>query len=155
MTVEQKLAARGLALPVPPQPLGAYRATVEANGTLRISGQVPLRDGQVVFKGRVGEALTVEQGKQAAELTALNVLAQIHRHLGGFDRLVQLIHVEGYVASAEGFYDQPGVIDAASNLFADVLGDKAGHTRAVFSQTQLPANAAIILVVTAQIEPQK
>lgn len=153
MSVEQKLAARGLTLPNAPQPLGAYQAVVEAQGLLFISAQVPLRDGAVVFKGRVGDTLTLEQGKQAAELVGLNVLAQIHRYLNGFDRLVRIVRLEGHVASADGFYDQPAVIDGASNLFADVLGDKAGHARAAFSHTQLPANSAVILSVTAEIRP--
>jgi enamine deaminase RidA (YjgF/YER057c/UK114 family) len=153
MSVEQKLAARGLALPTAPQPLGAYKAVVESQGMLYISAQVPIRDGKVVFQGRVGVDLTLEQGQQAAELTALNALAQIHRYLGGFDRLVRIVRVEGHVASADGFFDQPKVIDGASNLYADVLGDKAGHVRSAFSHTQLPANSAVVLAVTAEIAP--
>lgn len=153
MSVEQKLAARGLALPNAPQPLGAYKAVIESQGLLFISAQVPIQDGKIVIQGRVGDTLTLEQGQKAAELTALNALAQIHRHLGGFDRLVRLVRVEGHVASADGFFDQPAVIDGASNLFADVLGDKAGHVRSAFSHTQLPANSAVILVVTAEVSP--
>jgi enamine deaminase RidA (YjgF/YER057c/UK114 family) len=153
MSIEAKLAERGLTLPKAPQPLGAYRATTEAGGLLFISGQVPIRDGKMVYTGRVGEALDVEEGRAAAQMTALNVLAQIAEHPGGFERLVRIVRVEGHVSSAEGFYGQPAVLDGASDLFAAVLGEKAGHTRAAFSQTQLPANATVVLVVTAELAP--
>lgn len=153
MSVESNLADLGLALPQPPQPLGSYTATSEAGDLLFISGQLPLQEGRVVFQGRVGEVLTVEQGKQAAELAALNVLAQIRHYLGGFERLDHIVRVEGHVSSAEGYFDQPAVINGASDLFAAVLGKKAGHARSAFSHNQLPANAAVVLVAIAKIRP--
>lgn len=151
MSIESRLQARGLSLPAPPRPLGRYVAASEAGGLLFISGQLPLRDGKVMFQGRVGESLTVEQGRQAAELAALNVLAQIHAHLGGFERLEKILRVDGAVASADGCFDQPAVLDGASELLADVLGEKAGHARSASSERQLPGNAAVALVVTAAI----
>lgn len=153
MSVESRLAARGLTLPTPPRPLGRYTAVSRAGDLLFISGQLPLRDGRVVWQGQVGSDLTIEEGKQAAELAALNVLAQIHAHLGGFAQLDHIVRVEGYVTSAPGMLDQPAVVDGASELFADVLGEKAGHARAVYAQTQQPANAAVVLVVIAQVKP--
>ncbi|NYI01398.1 RidA family protein [Cupriavidus plantarum] len=152
MSVESKLAARGLTLPAPPQPLGSYTAVSRAGDLLFISGQLPLRDGKVVWQGQVGRDLTIEQGKQAAQLAALNVLAQIHAHLGGFEQLDHIVRLEGHVTSAQGSFDQPAVLDGASDLFADVLGEKAGHARAAYSQTQQPGNAAVILVVIAQVK---
>ncbi|CAG2151710.1 RidA family protein [Cupriavidus plantarum] len=152
MSVESKLAARGLTLPAPPQPLGSYTAVSRAGDLLFISGQLPLRDGKVVWQGQVGRDLTIEQGKQAAQLAALNVLAQIHAHLGGFEQLDHIVRLEGHVTSAQGSLDQPAVLDGASDLFADVLGEKAGHARAAYSQTQQPGNAAVILVVIAQVK---
>jgi len=80
----------------------------------------------------------------------LNALAQIHAHLGGFKRLDHIVRLEGDVASTEGWFRQSAVIDGASKLFADVLGDKAGHARTIASPSQLTANAAVILVVIAQ-----
>jgi enamine deaminase RidA (YjgF/YER057c/UK114 family) len=154
MSIEQKLADLGLSLPEPPQPLGSYTAVSEAGNLLFISGQVPFVDGKLAFKGRVGDTLTIEDGKRAARATALNVLAQIRRHLGGFERLDHIVRVEGHVASVDGFYDQPAVLDGASDLFAAVLGEKAGHARSAYSHTQLPANATVILAVIAQIAPR-
>jgi len=154
MSVEQKLAALGLALPNAPKPLGSYTAVSQTGNLLFISGQVPLADGKLVYTGRVGAELTIEEGQRAAQLVALNVLAQISKYLGGFDRLHHIVRLEGHVASAEGFYDQPAVLDGASDLFAAVLGDKAGHARTAFSQTQLPANVTLILAVIAEIRPE-
>ena len=153
MSVEAKLAERGLTLPPPPQPLGRYTAVSRAGDLLFISGQLPLRDGKVVWQGQVGRDLSVAEGKQAAQLAALNVLAQIHAHLGGFERLDHIVRVEGFVTSAPGMLDQPAVVDGASDLFAEVLGEKAGHARAGYAQTQQPANAAVILVIIAQAKP--
>ena len=151
MSVQQRLAALGLALPQPPQPLGSYTAVSQAGDLLFISGQLPLQDGKVLWKGQVGKDLTIDEGKRAAELAALNVLAQIDAHLGGFERLDHIVRVDGHIASAPGWFAQPAVLDGASDLFSDVLGDKAGHARAISAHFQQPANASVILVVIAQI----
>ncbi|WP_028204414.1 RidA family protein [Paraburkholderia nodosa] len=153
MSVEQKLADLGLALPDSPQPLGNYKAVSEAGHLLFISGQGPLVDGRLRWSGRVGAELTLGQGREAAQLTALNVLAQIKRHLGSFERLHHIVRMEGHVSSAEGFLDQPTVLDAASDLFTGVLGEKAGHARSAFSPPRLPLDLPVELVVIAQILP--
>jgi len=153
MTIEERLTARSLVLPPPPQPLGSYTAVSQAGDLLFVSGQLPLADGKVVWQGQVGKDLTLEEGRRAAELAALNVLAQIHAHLGGFERLDHIVRVEGHVTSAPGWLQQPAVVDGASDFFADVLAEKAGHTRMVVSHSQQPANAAVILLVIAQIKP--
>ncbi|WP_316156988.1 RidA family protein [Cupriavidus sp. BIC8F] len=153
MSVQERLAARGLVLPQPPQPLGSYTAVSQAGDLLFISGQLPLQDGKVVWQGQVGKDLDVGQGRRAAELAALNVLAQIHAYLGGFERLDHIVRVDGHIASAPGWFGQPAVLDGASDLFGEVLAEKAGHARTISSHFQQPANAAVILVVIAQIRP--
>ena len=153
MSVEQKLADLGLTLPTPPKPLGNYTAVSEAGNLLFISGQGPISNGKLMWTGRVGDELTLEEGQEAAQLTALNVLAQIKQHLGSFERLHHIVRVEGHVSSVAGFLGQPAVLDGASDLFAAVLGEKAGHARSAFSHSQLPANLPVELVVIAQILP--
>ena len=153
MSVEQKLVDLGLVLPAAPQPLGNYRAVSEAGNLLFISGQGPLVDGKLRWTGRVGAELTLEEGREAAQLTALNVLAQIKRHLDSFERLHHIVRMEGHVSSAEGFFEQPAVLDAASDLFAAVLGEKAGHARSAFSPPRLHLDLPVELVVIAQILP--
>lgn len=148
--VDRRLAELGLELPPAPQPLGAYQAALQTGALLFLSGQLPIRDGVIRYAGRVGAELSLEEGKAAAEMAALNVLAQIRRHWGGFERLGRIVRLEGYIASAPGFFDQPTVLDAASNLFARVLGERAGHVRTAFAVPQLPANAAIELVAIVE-----
>ena len=152
MSVEQRLAKLGFELPEAPRALGSYRPAVLAGGLLFISGQLPMSNGKLAYIGRVGAELSEADGRAAAQLAALNVLAQIHAALGGFDRLLTLLRVEGHVSSAPGYFDQPRVIDAASELFSEVLGDKGAHTRAAFAPPALPRNAAIELVVIAAVE---
>jgi enamine deaminase RidA (YjgF/YER057c/UK114 family) len=149
--VLERLAALGLVLPPAPQPLGAYKAVVQSGALLFLSGQLPIREGAVVYRGAVGAALTADEGRAAAQLCALNALAQIHRFLGGFDRLRQIVRVDGYVASAPGNFEQPKVLDGASDLFASVLGERAGHARTAFAVPQLPADATVELAVIVEV----
>ena len=149
--VLQRLAELGIVLPPAPQPLGAYRAVVQSGPLLFLSGQLPIRDGVVVYRGAIGAALTADARRAAAQLCALKALAQIHRFLGGFERLAQIVRVDGYVASAPGSFDQPRVLDGASDLFATVLGERAGHARTAFALPQLPADAAVELAVVAEL----
>ncbi len=149
--IDRRLTELGIELPAAPQPLGAYRAVVQAGSLLFLSGQLPIKNGALQFKGRVGAELSLDEGRAAAELTALNALAQIRHFLGGFDRLRQIVRLEGHVASAPDFFDQPKVLDGASDLLSRILGDRAGHARTAFGPASLPANAAIELVVIAEV----
>ena len=149
--IDRRLTELGIELPAAPQPLGAYRAVVQAGSLLFLSGQLPIKNGALQFKGRVGAELSLDEGRAAAELTALNALAQIRHFLGGFDRLRQIVRLEGHVASAPDFFDQPKVLDGASDLLSRILGDRAGHARTAFGPARLPANAAIELVVIAEV----
>jgi len=153
MQVESRLAQLGLVLPAPPPAAGKYAPTVAAHGLLFISGQLPLAQGRLTSPGRVGLELSEADGGAAARLAALNVLAQIQAALHGFERLISLLRVDGYVASAPGWTDQPRVLDSASQLFIDALGDKGRHARTAFAVPQLPLNASIELVVTAAVVP--
>jgi enamine deaminase RidA (YjgF/YER057c/UK114 family) len=151
MNIETSLAQLGLKLPLAPKPVGNYSAFVRVGSLLFLSGQLPIKDGTLQYAGRVGAELTEEQGYAAARLAALNVLAQIHTALGGFDRLEGLVRVEGHVAAAPSWHYAPRVLDGASDLFVAVLGERGKHARAAFNPTSLPLNAAVELVVTAAV----
>jgi enamine deaminase RidA (YjgF/YER057c/UK114 family) len=153
MTPEQKLKELGLRLPSPSRPAGNYVAFVETGNLLFISGQFPIENGTPRYTGRVGAELTEEQGYAAARLAGLNVLAQIKTALGGFERLAHLVRVEGHVASAPGWNNQPRVLDGASDLFAAVLGERGRHARTAFAPERLPWDLTIELVVIAAILP--
>ncbi len=150
--IEQKLAELGFTLDSPPEPIGNYEAAVISGNMLYISGQLPLADGKLVYQGRVGSELTVSQGYRAAELAAVNVLAQIKKKLGTFERLMKIVRVDGYISSSTEFIEQPKVLDGASDLFKKILGEKSGHARTVFGYSKLPKNATVELVVIAEIK---
>lgn len=141
----------GIELPNAPQPAGNYRAWTQAGNLLFISGQLPLERGVLRHAGKVGSDLSEAEGREAARLCALNVLAQIVAAAGSWDRLETLVRVEGHVNSAPGFTNQHQVLDGASDLFAQLLGDRAGHARAAFGAGELPLNAAVELVVVASL----
>jgi enamine deaminase RidA (YjgF/YER057c/UK114 family) len=153
MSIATKLAELGLQLPSAPRPAGNYAATVRAGNLLFISGQFPIENGELRYVGRVGAELSETEGYAAARLAALNVLAQIHAALGGFERLEQIVRVEGHVASAPGWNNAPKVLDGASDLFVAVLAERGRHTRTAFTPPGLPLNVAVELVVTASIQP--
>ena len=153
MIVEIQLEKMGLVLPPAPQPAGNYQAAIRSGNLLFLSGQFPIENGQLRYTGRVGAELSEADGYAAARLAALNVLAQIHAALGGFDNLDTLLRVEGHVASAPGWNNAPKVLNGASDLFAQVLGDRGRHTRTAFTPPGLPWNLAVELVVTAAIKP--
>jgi enamine deaminase RidA (YjgF/YER057c/UK114 family) len=136
-------------LPKPPPPAGAYRAVVVRNGIGCVSGQFPFVDGKLLCTGRIGAELSEEQGRRAADVTALNVLAQISTALGDFGRFGGLLRVDGFVASAKDFLAQPRILDAASERFVDLLGAELGaHARSVLKVDRLPLDAPVKLVVS-------
>lgn len=137
-----------LVLPEPPAPRGNYERGVVHRGIGLLSGQFPIVDGSLAYRGRIGLELTEAQGRQAAEVAALNAVAQIKALIGSFRYFETLMRVDGYVASASGWTRQPAVLDAASDLFVRVLGQRGRHARTAFSVSQLPLDAPIELVVT-------
>ena len=154
MTPQARLNELGLKLPSASRPAGNYAPFVEAGGLLFISAQFPIENGTPKYIGRVGTDLSEADGYAAARLAALNVLAQVHAALGGFERLAQLVRVEGHVASAPDFNNQPKVLDGASDLFVSVLGERGKHARSAFAPARLPWDLAVELVVTAAVLPK-
>jgi enamine deaminase RidA (YjgF/YER057c/UK114 family) len=152
MDVERRLSDLGLVLPEPPEPIGNYKAFVRAGNLIFISGQLPLANGALLWQGRIGAELTPEQGYEAARACALNVLAQVKKATGGFDNLLAVVRVDGFINAAPGFNDLPRVLDGASDLFAVALGDRAGHARTVAAYAGLPMNAAVELGVIVEVE---
>jgi enamine deaminase RidA (YjgF/YER057c/UK114 family) len=130
-----------------PPPLGNYLAVSLSGNTGYVSGQFPLRDGEMLFQGKLGGDLGIEQGKQAACLAALNALGQIRNAMGSRFAQVHLVRVDAFIASAPGFIMQPTVLDGASDTLVAVLGERGRHARTVVAVPQLPGNAPIELVV--------
>jgi len=139
--IAQRLAALGLELPQLAAPRHQYVQATSAGELWFFSGKTPLVAGTVQYPGRLGE-LTVEQGRQAARIAAVNLLAAIETELG-LENVARVLKVTGFVASADGFVQQPEVINAASELLAEVLGDAGRHARSAIGVAWLPGNAAV------------
>lgn len=141
--IEDKLAALGLALPEAAAPLAAYVPFVRAGDLLHVSGQIS-RDGAGVIRGTLGQDMDAEAGARAAQSCGLQLLAQIKAACeGDWDRLLRVVKLTGFVDSAPGFFDQPKVINGASELMANVLGDRGRHARSAVGVVALPLGAAV------------
>lgn len=152
-SISERLQALGLSLPPAPGALGSYVPTVLAGNVLYVSGQISkAADGSIVT-GQVGGGLTVEQGQAAARLSALNILAAAEAALGSLDRIARVARLNGFVNATAGFSDHPKVINGASDLIVEVLGEKGRHTRAALGASSLPAGAATEIDAVIIVEP--
>jgi enamine deaminase RidA (YjgF/YER057c/UK114 family) len=144
MSVEDNLKKLNLELPKAPGPVGAYVAYNKVGNLVFISGQVSFKkDGQLI-KGKIGSDLTLEQGQEAARACAVNLLSQIKAACeGDLNKVKNCIKLTGFVNSKDDFIDQPKVINAASELVANVFGNAGKHARAAVSVNSLPLGAAV------------
>ncbi len=142
--IAARLKEMGISLPQAAAPAANYVPYVIAGNVLHISGQLPLEDGKIAVTGHLGRNVDVATGQRAAELCAINILAQASAALGGdLGRIKRVIKLNGFVASVPEFVEQHLVINGASNLIANVLGDAGKHARAAVGMVALPMNAAV------------
>lgn len=138
-----RLKELGIELPQLAAPVANYVPFTLSGNTLYISGQLPMKDGQLV-KGLLGDNMDAEAGMQAARLCAVNIIAQANAALGGdLDRVTRCLRLGGFVASTATFFDHPKVINGASDLVVDVFGDAGKHARAAVGVSALPLGAAV------------
>ncbi len=143
-TIDGRLAALGISLPEAAAPAANYVPYVISGNLLFLSGQLPIEGGKVAVTGLVGGDVVLADAQRAAELCAINILAQAKAALSGdLSRISRVVKLNGFVASAPGFVEQHLVINGASNLIANVLGDAGKHARAAVGVAQLPLNAAV------------
>lgn len=147
----QRLRELGIELPQAPSPLGAYVPTAKVDSLLFLSGMLPLVHGKLPFAGRLGESLTVDQGREAARLAALNALAVADHYLPGLDRVRGLVRLGVSITTTPNFVDHAVVADGASELFAQVFGKDPGHTRLVSGVQSLPLGTPLVLEVIFQL----
>ena len=142
MSIGDRLKELGVTVPAPLPPAagGLYAPCVQTGSLLFVSGQIP-RGADA--RGKLGESVTVEQGQALARECALNALGIVQAHLGSLERIVQAVRVAGYVASAEGFTDHPRVINGASQLLIDVLGEKGRSARIAIGVAELPLGVPV------------
>jgi enamine deaminase RidA (YjgF/YER057c/UK114 family) len=138
-----KLQALGLALPSPPRPQGWYVPVVRSGALAFVSGQLPMRDGAVAVRGAVGGALSLEEGREAAKLCLLNILAALEGNGVPLASVRRVVKLTGFVCSDPSFHDQPKVLNAASELLTEIFGEAGAHARAAVGVNALPLDAAV------------
>ena len=142
MTIQQQLDKLGLTLPEAPKPGGNYLSVNIRGNIAYIAIQLPKLGDNWIYKGRIGDELTTEDGYKAMQLCALNVLAHINKSIG-FENVVGLNHIDAYYQAGEDWDDAPKIVDGASDLFVNVLGEKGRHSRAIFGVHNLPRNFSV------------
>jgi enamine deaminase RidA (YjgF/YER057c/UK114 family) len=151
MEAEARLNALAIELPAAPRPLGSYVTAARSGNLLFLSGHGPVRDGRVVYWGKVGRDLTIEQGQEAARLTGLNLLATARDVLGSLDRVRRVVKVLGMVQCADDFTDHPKVINGFSDLMVEVFGDAGRHARSAVGMGSLPFGIAVEIEVIFEV----
>ena len=151
MSIETKLEELGITLPEAPAAVAAYQPWIQTGSLIFTSGQLPFRDGQIVYEGKLGAELSEDDGYQAARQCALNAIAQLKAACGNLDKIQKFIRIEGYVHCADGFRGHPQVLNGASDLVAEIFGEKGKHTRLALGINEMPLNAAVQLAITAEI----
>ena len=145
-----RLTELGLALPQVVPPLAAYVPAVQSGNYVYVSGQLPMVEGKLAATGKVGAEVSAEDAAGLARTCALNALAAIDA-LVGLGRVVKIVKITGFVASAPGFTGQPAVINGASELFGDVLGELGRHARSAVGVAELPLGAPVEVEVIAEV----
>ncbi len=152
MTPTEKLQSLGLTLPPVAVPVGSYVPALRYGNQVVTSGQLPIRDGKLLFAGKVPQDTTLEDAQEAARVAVLNGLAAIADVAGGIDAVERIVRLCVYVNSAPGFADQPKVANGASDLLADVFGENGKHARSAVGVAELPLSACLELEILAQVK---
>ena len=148
---EEKLKQMGIDLPGAPKPLASYVPAVQTGKYIYTSGQIPLVAGELKFKGKLGADLSEEQGYQAARVCAINCLSAVRGLAGSLDRIESIVKVTGFVNSAPGFFNQPKVINGASDFLGEVFGEAGSHARSAVGVAELPLDAAVEVEMIVKI----
>ena len=141
--IEARLKTLGLTLPAAPAAVANYVPFVVAGNLLFVSGQISKAGDGTVVTGKLGESVSVEQGRAAARLCALNILAQVKAALGDLDRVRRCVKLTGFVSCVPAFKDQPAVVNGCSDLLVEVLGDAGRHTRSAVGAASLPLDVSV------------
>lgn len=149
-SAKARLAELGIELPEVAKPLASYVPAVRSGNLIYTSGQLPTQAGKLAATGKVGAEVTPEQGKAFARICALNALAAVDS-LVGVDSVTRVVKVVGFVASAPGFNGQPGVINGASDLLAEVFGDRGSHARSAVGVSELPLDSPVEVELVVEV----
>jgi len=151
MTIEERIMELDLEVPAPSAPLGAYLPAILSGSHIYVSGQLPFINGVLMYRGVVGKNINTDQGYQAARICALNSLSAIKNILTDLNKIKKIIKINGYVSSDKDFYDQPKVINGASEFFYHVFGESGKHARSAVGVPSLPMGSCVEIDLIAEI----
>ena len=151
---ESRLEELGIELPATPVPAGAYVPATRTGNLVFTAGQLPLEAAELLFRGKVGDAVGVDEAREAARLCAMNALAAASTQTGGVGGISRIIKVTGFVASAPGFNEQPQVINGASELLGEIFGDAGLHARSAVGVAELPMDAPVEVELVVETHPE-
>lgn len=143
MSVDERLKEIGITLPEAPKPLGAYLPCVQTGSLVFLSGNLPLKDGKLLYAGKLGDTVSLEEAQTACRQTVINALSVLRSHIGDLDRITRCVKLNGFIASSDVFTDQPKVLNAASDLLFEIFGEKGRHARAAIGVNVLPLNSPV------------
>ena len=141
--IQDRLKELDIHIPTPPSPAGSYIPVVTTGNLAFVSGQIPMKEGKIIFEGKVPETQSVDSAREAAKICIINGLAQLKAKLGSLDKITKFVRISGFVNSSSDFTEQPKVINAASDLLVDIFGDMAKHSRIAVGVASLPLNSTV------------
>ena len=150
--VEARLQELGIELPDVPSSVANYVGAVRTGELIYLSGRLPMREGQVAFKGKLGRDVSAEDGYQAARLSTLNLVATLKTEIGDLDKVRRIVKVLGMVSSDPEFTEQASVLNGASDLLVEIFGDRGRHARSVIGVASLPLNACVEVDLIVEVE---
>lgn len=151
MSYERQLKQLRIELPSVPKPVANYVPAVRVGDLLFLSGVLPSRDGQLIMTGKLGQAISIEQGMEAAKVALLNALAIIRSEVGSLDRVKRIVKMVGHIASAPEFTDQPQVLNGASDLLVAIFGEAGRDARVAVGAAELPRQAPVEIELIVQV----
>lgn len=149
--IEQRLLELGIMLPPPPEPRFTYIPCIQTGNLIYLSGQDCRINGELMFEGKLGSDITIEQGQAAARQTIINCLAVMKGYLGDLDRVAKVVKMLGFVNSAKGFADQPYVMNGASDLLVAVFGENGKHARSAIGTSELPFHTPVEIELIVEV----
>lgn len=151
-TPEEKLKSNGLVLPPVSKPIANYVKFVRTGNLIFLAGHGPTKADGTNITGKVGKDLTIEQGYEAAKITALSLIATLKDAVGDLSKIKRIVKVNGYVNCLPDFTDQPKVINGCSDLLVLIFGEKGKHARAAMGMVALPSNIAVEIEIVVEVE---
>jgi len=150
--IEDKIKELGFELPEAPKPVAAYVPVLKVDNLIFTAGQIPFVKGELKYKGKLGKDLTIDEGKKAAEVCALNCLAAVRTIIKDLDEIEHIVKLTVFVNCIDGFTNQPQVANGASELLEKIFGGKGKHARSAVGVSGLPLDAAVEIEMIVKVK---